>query len=386
MGETNMKKVVAVFLKYPEPGKVKTRLAEGIGEDDATRIYCRLVGLVFERISRFSGADSLVICFDPVERRESIEEWLRPWSSAFPGEVIFHPQCSGDLGDRLEGASEFVFSRSQDSLLAIVGTDCVDLDSEVFEQTWTALQQSRAAVGPCHDGGYYLIGLPHHTPEVFREIPWSSEHTFSATVEAAAKAGLQSVELPSRSDVDHEEDLEQIRPQLAPRPCVFFDRDGVVNRSPGPGYVLRWEDFQLQEGIIEAIQAVRAQGWLAVLITSQKGVGKGLMSQEELDRIHHNLQKTLLESGALLDGIYAYTGSHCSYQPKPDPQMIHQAAEDFGIDLSRSWMVGDADRDIEMGLQAELPMTVRIRGEKDIGIAATQTLDSILNFSDLFKK
>ena len=74
------------------------------------------------------------------------------------------------------------------------------------------------------------------------------------------------------------------------KPCVFFDRDGVVNESPGPGYVLRWEDFHFNPGFIEAFKTVKVNGFLADLITSQKCVGKGLMSLSELNRIHKNMQ------------------------------------------------------------------------------------------------
>ena len=163
------------------------------------------------------------------------------------------------------------------------------------------------------------------------------------------------------------------------KPCLFFDRDGVVNVSPGSGYVLCWEDFQFQDGIFELISLVKSHGWLAVLITSQKGVGKGEMFHVELDRIHDEMQKRIAaECGSGFDAIYAHTGLPEDPHPaKPDPEMILRAAKDHSIDLSRSWMIGDADRDIDMAQRANLAGTIRLRGDKPIGIEADQTVDDL---------
>ena len=163
------------------------------------------------------------------------------------------------------------------------------------------------------------------------------------------------------------------------KPCVFFDRDGVVNRSPGAGYVLRWEDFHFQEGIFELLRLVKDHGYLSVLVTSQKGVGKGLMFHVELSRIHDNMQQRLIEEcGSGFDGIYAHTGeADCPHPPKPDPGMILTAADELDIELSRSWMIGDADRDIQMGQRAGLEGTMRLIGDKAVGIGANETVEDL---------
>lgn len=171
------------------------------------------------------------------------------------------------------------------------------------------------------------------------------------------------------------------------RRAVFFDRDGVVNRSPGPGYVLDVGQFELSEGIAGAVRYLNEKGILAIVITSQKGVGKGLMSEADLDAIHRHMQDELAESGAAFDGIFAYTGTpECPHLPKPDPEMILTAAAEFSIDLSRSWMIGDADRDIEMGRAAGLEGTIRIRGDKVIGVPADHTLENVVETLDLLRR
>lgn len=161
------------------------------------------------------------------------------------------------------------------------------------------------------------------------------------------------------------------------RPAVFWDRDGVVNVSPGAGYVLRWEDFHFAPGIIPALQLCRARGFALVLATSQQGVGKGLMTQAELDDIHAKMQARLAQEGAAFDGIYACTclaaDPTCTCR-KPSAEMLLRAAQEYELDLTRSWLVGDADRDILMGQNAGVPRTIRIGHEPPMAAVATHFL------------
>lgn len=172
-----------------------------------------------------------------------------------------------------------------------------------------------------------------------------------------------------------------------PQPAVFFDRDGVVNVSPGDGYVLRVEDFRLSPGIVEALALCHQRGFKLILVTSQQGVGKGLMSQQTLDAIHASMQTALAPAGACFDGIYACThlSGTCSCR-KPSPEMILQAQQEHGIDLSRSWLVGDHDRDIQMAVNAGVPNTIRILSHHAPGVAATHTLERTEQLAALLAK
>lgn len=167
------------------------------------------------------------------------------------------------------------------------------------------------------------------------------------------------------------------------RPAVFFDRDGVVNDTGDHYYVTRWEDFHFSDGIFDALATAKAAGYATVLITSQRGVGKGVMSQDDLDHIHSAMQAELDCHGLAFDAIHAYTGLDADGPgAKPDPYFIHQAAVSLGLDLAASWMIGDADRDIEMGRRAGL-RTIRVRGEKPIGVAAVHTVDHVRDLAAL---
>lgn len=172
------------------------------------------------------------------------------------------------------------------------------------------------------------------------------------------------------------------------RPAVFFDRDGVVNVSPGAGYVLAWGQFQFSPGVMEALRLCKERGYALVLVTSQQGVGKGLMTAADLQDIHTRMQAALAEHGAAFDAIYACTclskDPACTCR-KPAAEMILRAAAEHGLDPARSLLVGDADRDIQMAVNAGVPVTIRIQGDNAETFPATHTLGGTAALADLLR-
>ena len=134
--------------------------------------------------------------------------------------------------------------------------------------------------------------------------------------------------------------------------CVFFDRDGIINRSPGPGYVEKWEDLHIQDGFVESLKVAIAHGYVGIMISNQQCVGKGIVEKACLEGMHDKLQKKLREEFGceLLDMYYcphlADAGCECR---KPLPGMILAAAEKHDIDLKSSFMVGDREGDVVTG-------------------------------------
>lgn len=168
--------------------------------------------------------------------------------------------------------------------------------------------------------------------------------------------------------------------------CIFFDRDGVINVSPGKGYVLSWEQFEFTPGIQEVLKMVKQRDWMTALVTSQRGVGKGLMSLSDLEEIHSRMQNILSTTEAQFDAIYAYTETlDCPHQPKPQPEMLITASKDLGIHLSKSWMIGDSDRDIEMGQAAKLKGTIRFLSDKTPQVEADFTVADAPALSELLR-
>ncbi len=145
------------------------------------------------------------------------------------------------------------------------------------------------------------------------------------------------------------------------KPCIFFDRDGIVNESPGPGYVERWEDFHLMPGFVEALKTATAKGYPAVIVTNQQGVAKGLYSEDDLNDIHQQMRAQLREQGLDVLDIFQCThfaAAGCACR-KPKPGMILQAFEKYQMEPSGSWMIGDSEKDVEAG-QAAGCRTIRV--------------------------
>jgi D-glycero-D-manno-heptose 1,7-bisphosphate phosphatase len=144
-------------------------------------------------------------------------------------------------------------------------------------------------------------------------------------------------------------------------PAVFLDRDGTIieNRA----YIADPEQVRLLPGAGEAIRRLSRAGYLVVVTSNQSGVARGLLDEEGLTRVHARMEELLAADGAKLDGAYycpyldgpeAVVEAYRADSPmrKPHPGMILQAAEELGIDLARSWMIGDSPADVEAGDRA----------------------------------
>lgn len=134
--------------------------------------------------------------------------------------------------------------------------------------------------------------------------------------------------------------------------AVFLDRDGVINRKAPEGqYILCREDLEILPGVPAAIHSLNRAGFLVIIITNQRCIARGLLSEDELDYIHKDMLGRLLEGHAHIDAIYVCphasdAGCDCR---KPQPGMIREAASDHNVDLSRSWMIGDDATDVAAG-------------------------------------
>jgi histidinol-phosphate phosphatase family protein len=168
--------------------------------------------------------------------------------------------------------------------------------------------------------------------------------------------------------------------------AVFFDRDGVVNASPGEGYVLRWEDFHLLPGLREALLWLKRHGWRRLVVTNQQCVGKGKISLEDLSRLHARMQESLGE--AAFDEILVCphrAEENCACR-KPQPGMVLEAARRLGLDLAQCWLVGDHDRDIQMARAAGIGTAVRFLSEKPPRQEADFTVSSHAELAALFQE
>lgn len=131
--------------------------------------------------------------------------------------------------------------------------------------------------------------------------------------------------------------------------ALFLDRDGVINRERGI-HTWRLEEFEVLPGIPAAVHAANAAGLLVLVITNQSGIGLGLYGHADVERVHAYLHRQLANEGAHLDAVY-----YCPHHPeqgrclcrKPGSLLFERAIARFGIDPTRSVMVGDRQRDVD---------------------------------------
>ncbi len=181
------------FVKYPEPGKVKTRLARSIGNDQAAAVYRQLAEQNWRVILRASGMDVIVL-FDSADKEAEIRQWL-------PACCQYWPQLSGDLGERLTAAFARAFDAGYDHVGA-VGSDILGLTPTILEEGFIVLDQYDVVIGPAKDGGYYFIGMSHFMPQLFENIVWSTSEVLTTTKQRVRSLGLNISELSELEDLD----------------------------------------------------------------------------------------------------------------------------------------------------------------------------------------
>ena len=144
------------------------------------------------------------------------------------------------------------------------------------------------------------------------------------------------------------------------KPAVFLDRDGTINRDVG--YLSTPKKLALFRGTSEAISLLSRAGYKVIVVSNQSGVGRGFISKETVKCINLRLEKMLAERGARIDAFYIcphHPDDGCSCR-KPRTGLIKKAARDFGLDLSRSYIIGDKLTDIEMGRRARLKESILV--------------------------
>lgn len=173
--------------------------------------------------------------------------------------------------------------------------------------------------------------------------------------------------------------------------AIFLDRDGTINKYVG--FLRDIDEFELLDGVADAIQEINASGYLAIVATNQPVIARGEVSFDELEMIHNKMETLLGQKGAYLDAIYfcphhphkGYEGERpelkfdCECR-KPKPGMLLKAAQEFNIDLAQSWMIGDGENDIKAGMNAGCKTA--LIGESAFG--QTLNVQSLKEFVDKY--
>ena len=209
---------LGLFAKFWEPGRVKTRLAADIGHDAACRIYEEFVRHLLKKLQ--DTADRRVLAYSPPEKQSE-------FAAAIGQRWEIRPQSAGDLGDRmaqfffqfLAAGDEQSTADVEPTKVALIGTDCPHLSPATVGDAFASLDQHDLVLGPCPDGGYYLVGMKTACPGIFDDIQWSSEQVLEQTLARADELKLAVHLLPELIDIDHLADLRAVKQSVEASDC-----------------------------------------------------------------------------------------------------------------------------------------------------------------------
>ncbi len=206
-----MKHALICFLKYPEPGHVKTRLAPDLGEDGAADFYSSIAERVITEVYPLNRDYDLLLYVDPHHTMDQYRAWLGDsWKIEF--------QKGRDLGERMQCALGDVLASGYEKA-AIIGSDCIGMDEDFIDEVFNDLDSNDFVIGPSSDGGYFLLALKESYPWLFERVTWSSEEVIEVTLDRIEAREMTVKELDEKMDVDTIKDLVEFRKSL---PEVHF--------------------------------------------------------------------------------------------------------------------------------------------------------------------
>jgi glycosyltransferase A (GT-A) superfamily protein (DUF2064 family) len=204
-----------IFVRFPHPGKVKTRLATSIGNDKAARLYRLCTENIFKETKKLSDNVLKYIFYADRDDKDNVMKWAGP---------VFHfmPQVEGDLGIRIEAAFNYMFRQGARKAI-IVASDVPDLSAGIIRNAISALTDNDIVIGnaisaltdndivigPTNDGGYYLLGMNGIHSDLFRGVTWSTTKVYDETLGIVEYLGLRVHCLRTLDDIDTEEDLHR---------------------------------------------------------------------------------------------------------------------------------------------------------------------------------
>lgn len=263
----------------------------------------------------------------------------------------------------------------------------------------------------CVNAGFYVIdrdlctSIPQgEKTDLEKQLLWPTAKEGGRVYAYLSPEYIKDVGTPERIAVAEEElrwgvvttrNLERLQK------CVFLDRDGTVNEYRG--LISRPEQLELEKNVAEAIRLLNRSGYLAIIVTNQPVVARGMCSIEDMERIHEKLKTLLGQQGAYVDDIRfcphhpdkGYPEENPAYKipcrcRKPDIGMLEECAVAYNIDLKNSWMVGDTTVDIQTGINAGCKTALVLTGEagqdKKYAVQADLTAENLLETVKLILK
>lgn len=186
--------LLMIFIKNPELGKVKTRLAKTIGDERALHVYKLLLDHT-HKVSIRVVADKAVFysghIVDDIWRRDKFQQYV---------------QKGNELGDKMSSAFIKAFNMGYKKAV-IIGSDCFEIDEDIISNAFKILEENEVVLGPAKDGGYYLLGMTKFYKQLFENKSWSTENVLLDTLLDLSNLNATFKLLPTLSDIDEEKDL-----------------------------------------------------------------------------------------------------------------------------------------------------------------------------------
>jgi rSAM/selenodomain-associated transferase 2/rSAM/selenodomain-associated transferase 1 len=225
-------KIALILLgRFPRPGKVKTRLAQALGEEQAAVFYRLCAERAIREGIGLAGEVRRYFFYSDPNDEEAMRLWVGPDFSCVA-------QKGKDLGERSENAFKYVFGEGAQKAV-IAATDVPDLAGELIAEAFAALEAHDIVVGPCPDGGYYLLGTKAVHRELLSAIPWSTDGVLDGLLRKIESLGLTAHLLASLPDIDTIEDLRrwsELGPACTGQPIRDFVRALALKLSGGDGW------------------------------------------------------------------------------------------------------------------------------------------------------
>ncbi len=190
-----MSRHVIIFIRNPQLGKVKTRLAATVGDERALDVYRKLLTITREA-ALGAQCDRYLFYAEHPDQKDD-------WDTVF---FKKREQKGRELGERMLNAFVEVFGLGAKRAV-IIGSDCPEMRAGIIDDAFSALETADVVIGPATDGGYYLLGMKKIVPELFHDKQWSTSTVLSSTLSDAERLGLRVHLLPPLSDLDDEADL-----------------------------------------------------------------------------------------------------------------------------------------------------------------------------------
>ena len=186
-----------VFAKNPVSGKVKTRLAESIGDQEALNLYKKLLSNTYLQ-TKNSVSDKYLFLSEKKD------------ASLYDSSYIQFIQSGNDIGEKMKNAFDKIFKMNYCNIV-LTGTDIPDLTTEIINLAFEALNENDFVIGPAFDGGYYLIGMKSFNEFVFENIEWSTDKVLLKTITDIKERSLNYFLLKELYDIDDIEDIEVMK-------------------------------------------------------------------------------------------------------------------------------------------------------------------------------